>query len=195
VPDQTDTKTVVGFFSNRQDAESAVAALVDAGVSRDHLGVVSRDYRDAGDAPKIGPLHGAGGADTVAGGAAAVGGLAGFVAGLLALASPGIGPILAAGPLAAGLMGAGVGAAAGGLIGYLKDMGVSEDEAEYYAEGVRRGGSIVAVRSEEGDVSRITDILNDLGATDVKKQAAEWRSSGWRGFDPEAEPLPRTRRA
>jgi hypothetical protein len=187
-------KTVVGFFANRQDAENAVGALVNAGISRDNLGVVSRDYRDAADSPKIGPLHGAGGADTTAGGAAAVGGLAGFVAGLLALAIPGIGPILAAGPLAAGLMGAGVGAAAGGLIGYFKDMGVSEDEAEYYAEGVRRGGTIVAARSDEGEVSRVTRILDDNGATDIKKQAAEWRSSGWRGFDPEGEPVPRARR-
>jgi hypothetical protein len=170
-----------------------VAALVNAGVSRDNLGVVSRDYRDV-DAPKVGPLHGAGGADTTAGGAAAVGGLAGFVVGLLALAIPGVGPILAAGPLAAGLVGAGVGAAAGGLIGYLKDMGVSEDEAEYYAEGVRRGGSIVAVHSYDSDVSRVTRVLDDNGATDIKKQAAQWRSTGWRGFDPNAEPLPRARR-
>jgi hypothetical protein len=73
-------------------------------------------------------------------------------------------------------------------------MGVSEDEAEYYAEGVRRGGTIVAARSDEGEVSRVTRILDDNGATDIKKQAAEWRSSGWRGFDPEAEPVPRARR-
>jgi hypothetical protein len=177
-------KTVVGFFPSRQDAENAVAALVNAGVSRDNLGVVSRDDRDVADAPKIGPLHGAGGADTTAGGAAAVGGLAGFAVGLLALAIPGVGPILAAGPLAAGLAGAGVGAAAGGLIGHVKDMGVSEAEAEYYAEGVRRGGSIAAVRSDESDVSRVTRVLDDNGATDIQKQAAEWRSTGWRASIP-----------
>ena len=187
-------KTVVGFFANREDAENAVAALVNAGASRESLGIISRDYRDAADSPKVGPLHGVGGADTTAGGAAAVGGIAGFAAGLLALAIPGIGPILAAGPLAAGLIGAGVGAAAGGLIGYLKDMGVSEDEAEYYAEGVRRGGTIVAVRSDEGEVSRLARIMDDNGATDIKKQAAEWRTTGWRGFDPNAEPVPRARR-
>jgi hypothetical protein len=188
-------KTVVGFFADRRDAENAVEALVNAGISREQMGVVSRDYRDAADTPKIGPLHETGGSDTAAGETAALGGMAGFAVGLLALAIPGVGPILAAGPLAAGLAGAGIGAAAGGLIGYLKDAGVSEDEAEYYAEGLRRGGSIVAVRPEDGDTGRVKRILEDNGAVDVKKLAAEWRSSGWRGFDPDAGPEPRTRRA
>jgi hypothetical protein len=188
-------KTVVGFFANRQDAENAVDALVNGGISRDHMGVVSPDHRDVMNTPKIGPLHETGGSDTAAGETAALGGLAGFAVGLLALAIPGIGPVVAAGPLAAGLAGAGIGAAAGGLIGYLKDVGVSEDEAEFYAEGLRRGGSLIAVRPGEHDAGRVKRILEESGAEDVKKLSAEWRSAGWRGFDPDAGPEPRVRRA
>ena len=68
-----------------------------------------------------------------------VGGAAGLAASLIGLAIPGIGPIIAAGPIVAALSGAGVGAVAGGLIGGLTDMGVSKEDAEYYAESVRRG--------------------------------------------------------
>src|SRR4029079_16854420 len=66
-----------------------------------------------------------------------VGGAAGLAASLMGLAIPGIGPIIAAGPIVAALSGAGVGAVAGGLIGGLTDMGVSNTDAEYYAESVR----------------------------------------------------------
>lgn len=187
-------KNVVGFFANRQDAENAVASLVNAGISRDHLGVISRDYRDVPDTPKVGPLHETGGTDTTAGEGAAIGGIAGFAVGILALAIPGVGPILAAGPLAAGLMGAGVGAAAGGMIGYFKDIGVSDEEAEYYAEGIRRGGSVVTVKCDEDDVSKVTRLLNDNGATDINKHVDDWRTTGWSGYDPKAEPIPYTRR-
>ena len=117
------------------------------------------------------------------------------MAGTILAVIPGIGPILAVGPISAALAGIGIGAAAGGVIGLLRDKGVSEEEAEYYAEGIRRGGSLVSVRSDSDTDGRVSKILERSGAEDVKKLAAEWRQAGWKGFDANAEPYERTRKA
>jgi hypothetical protein len=90
------------------------------------------------------------GAETGAGVGTAVGGAAGLLAGLGLLAIPGVGPVVAAGWLVATAVGAVAGAATGGLIGGLTGAGVSEDDAHVYAEGVRRGGSLVADSGECG---------------------------------------------
>src|SRR3954453_9299629 len=121
------TSTVIGLFQSRAAAEHAVSALVNANFPRDAISVVAGDSRDVGDVPTIAPIESTGSFD--AGTGAAVGGLAGFVGGIIALAIPGIGPILAAGPLAAGMMGSGLGATAGGLVGGLKEHGVPENDA------------------------------------------------------------------
>jgi uncharacterized protein (TIGR02271 family) len=121
----------------------------------------------------------------VAGGA--LGGLAGVLLGLGALAIPGIGPIVAAGPIVAGLTGAGIGAAVGGLVGALVNWGIPEEEAGYYAEGVRRGGTLVAVRTDESLVEEAVDIMNEYGPVDIERRSDQWRSSGWTGYDANAE--------
>jgi uncharacterized protein (TIGR02271 family) len=114
-----------------------------------------------------------------AGTGAAIGGGLGLVAGLASLAIPGFGPVIAAGPIASALAGAGIGAAAGGMIGALTHVGVPEHEAEYYAEGVRRGGVLVTVRAEDDRADDVADIMENHGAQDVEERAAEWQSSGW----------------
>ena len=96
---------------------------------------------------------------------------------------PGVGPIIAAGPLATTLAGAGIGAAAGGIIGALTDAGIPENEAGYYAEGIRRGGTLLTVRANDDQVSRATQILNRYSPVDVNQRAGEWRQSGWTGYD------------
>jgi hypothetical protein len=101
---------------------------------------------------------------------------------------PGIGPILAAGPIAAALAGAGAGAVAGGLIGGLIDMGVPEEHAEYYAESVRRGGALVTVRVDESRTDEAERILGEHSAYDIEDRAVQWRSEGWTGYNPKAEP-------
>jgi hypothetical protein len=83
------------------------------------------------------------------------------------LAIPGIGPVLAAGPLAAGIMGAGLGAAAGGIVGALKSHGVPESHAAAYSSAVKRGGVLVSVHVDEEAVDRAADILDRNGAIDV----------------------------
>ncbi len=95
---------------------------------------------------------------------------------------PGIGPLIAAGPIAGAIGGLTVGAAAGGIIGLLKDHGISEEEAEFYAEGVRRGGSLVTVQGIPEDREKeARKILDDNGAIEVERLADEWRRDGWTG--------------
>ena len=186
-------KTVVGFFHSQAAAEQAAANLTSDGISRDAISVLTSDSRRH-DSPAIGPVHSIG-ADTEAATDATYGAIAGFVAGTILAVIPGIGPILAVGPITAAIAGIGVGAAAGGIIGLLRDEGVSEEEAEYYAEGIRRGGSRVSVRTDSDAASKVSGILERSGAEDVKKLAADWRESGWRGWDVNASPYERSRRA
>ena len=111
-----------------------------------------------------------------------VGGAAGLAASLIGLAIPGIGPIIAAGPIVALLSGAGVGAVAGGLIGGLTDMGMSRYDAERYAESVRRGGALVAVRADAARSERAAEIMREYGAVDIEGRAERWRERGWTGY-------------
>jgi uncharacterized protein (TIGR02271 family) len=182
-------KTIVGMFDTLADAHSAVRELVDTGFSRDHISLVAGDTKGEY-ITKTGNLSDEmSGAAAGAGTGAILGGLGGLLVGLGALAIPGVGPLIAAGPLATTLLGAGVGAAAGGLLGALVDVGVPEEEANYYAEGVRRGGVLVSVHADdEMMIDRAVNILERHNAVDVQHRAGEWRSSGWTRFDPNAEP-------
>lgn len=110
-----------------------------------------------------------------------LGGGAGLLAGLGLLAIPGLGPVVAAGWLVATVTGAGVGAAAGGLIGGLTGAGLSEGEAETYAEGVRRGGTLVTVRADDSQADRVLSILSQAGSIDLDERAEGWRAQGWTG--------------
>ena len=135
-----------------------------------------------------------GGVDDASGAAAGavtggvVGGAAGLAASLMGLAIPGIGPIIAAGPIVSLLTGAGVGAVAGGLIGGLTDMGVSETDAAYYAEAVRRGGALVTVRTDDARAERAAEVMRAHGAVDIERRVERWREHGWTGFDGNARP-------
>lgn len=126
------------------------------------------------------------GSGAVAGGV--IGGAAGLMAGLAGLAIPGVGPLVAAGPIVAALAGAGVGAVAGGLIGALRNVGVNDEDAEYYAEAVRRGGALVAVKAEDHRAQDAADIMREHGAIDIESRVSQWRAAGWSRFDPDAQP-------
>jgi len=99
--------------------------------------------------------------------------------------------VLAAGPLAAALgaagastlVGAGIGAAAGGIIGALVGAGIPEEDAGFYAEGVRRGGTLVLVKASDDMAQRAYDAMRRYGAVDVDERSGNWRQSGWNGFD------------
>jgi len=140
-------------------------------VDRDHDGVDDR----------------AEGAGAGAGIGAALGGAAGLLAGLGIMAIPGLGPVVAAGWLAATAVGAVAGGAAGGIIGALTQAGVPKEEAELYAEGVRRGGTLVTARVPDGDRARCEAIMNQA-AVNIREREQMYRESGWSGFDPSAKP-------
>jgi uncharacterized protein (TIGR02271 family) len=115
-----------------------------------------------------------------AGVGATVGGLAGLLIGIGAFAIPGVGPIVAAGPIATLLAGVGIGAAAGTLIGALTKLGIPEAHARYYAEGVRRGGTLVTVTTDDARSSIAADTLARSGAADVQRGNEAWRGQGAR---------------
>jgi hypothetical protein len=116
-----------------------------------------------------------------------LGGGAGLLAGLGLLAIPGVGPLVAAGWLVATLTGAGVGAAGGGILGSLVGAGVPEEHAHVYAEGVRRGGTLVTVRADDAQRTMVEQIMNRYTPVDVDARGAEYRAGGWSRFD-EAAP-------
>ncbi|HET7670660.1 MAG TPA: YsnF/AvaK domain-containing protein [Burkholderiales bacterium] len=175
-------KTVVGLMDSYSEAQAAVRDLSAAGFSGDHIGLVAheRHASDLGVKAKDGSA--ASGALAGAGAGAAVGGIAGLLLALAPLAIPGIGPIIAAGPIAAALAGAGLGALAGGMIGGLTKLGVPEEDAHVYAEGVRRGGTLVTASAEtDAQADRAVAILKRHGAVDIEERAATWRKEGWSG--------------
>ncbi|MCI0393461.1 MAG: hypothetical protein L0332_30685 [Chloroflexi bacterium] len=179
-------RTVIGVFDEMMHARAAVQDLVNAGIPRDDISLIASDPNkeyattlgeEVDDAAE-GALEGA-----VAGGL--LGGLAGALLGLSAFVIPGLGPIIAAGPVAAALIGAGVGAAGGGLVGALIGWGLSEEEAGYYAEAIRRGSTLVAVRVDEDQVDTAVEVLNRHNPVDVDRQADFWRTEeSWIGYDP-----------
>jgi len=181
-------KTVVGLFDTWAEAQSVVQDLVDNGFRREDISLVANNasgefssYTSEGD-------HAADGAMAGAGTGALVGGVLGLLVGVGALAIPGVGPVLAAGPLAATLTGAGIGAVAGGLLGALTDLGVPEEDAGYYSEGVRRGGTLVTVRADDNMADQAVSLMNRHGAVDIDERASTWQSSGWSGYSADAEP-------
>jgi hypothetical protein len=179
--EKTTMKTVIGLFDTASDAQSAQNELIAAGFPRDRISLVtSESNRELhGDAAHSDKTEAAEGAGVGATAGALAGGAAGLLASLGLLAIPGIGGLLALGPIVATLTGAGIGAAAGGLIGGLVGMGIPEHEAEVYAEGVNRGGTLVSVDTQDDEADRVAAILSQHNAVDIDKRASEWERGGW----------------
>lgn len=186
------TKTVLGVFSSEHAAEKAVNALREKGFTTNEISIISKSGQHAeGSSSKDGDdnlaIGGTGlvgdasgnmsmGSDPVTDGVASGatwGGLAGLALGAGALAVPGIGPLLAAGPLAAAL----TGAATGGLTGGLIDWGVPENEGRNYESHVREGGVLAVIRVSENKADEAAQILRENGAKDVGMHDATNSSS------------------
>lgn len=187
-------KTVVGLFDRFDEAQNVVQDLVESGFQASNISVLSRDAHGE-HAPhvkkgkdrlpeEVGTMGAVGGS--------IFGGITGILVGIGALTIPGVGPVVAAGPflsvLGSTLIGAGLGAAAGGLVGALVGAGLPKEDANYYAEGVRRGGTLVLVDAAEDMARPAADIMQRHNAVDIDTRAEEWRRSGWTGFDPHAAP-------
>ena len=172
-------KAIAGFFRTVSEGERARQALLQAGFTQDEVGFVTGDTRGH-NTPKVGPALKEEGSESEAVKDAFVGGAIGLAAGLFAVLLPGFGFLIAAGPLVGAFGGMTAGVAVGGLVGILKDHGVSEDEAEFYAEGVKRGGALVTVHGvEEKRETSAREILDENGAIEVEQLADEYRREGW----------------
>ncbi len=178
------TRTVVGSFDMLRIAQNVARELQDDGFRESEISVIASNVEADGVPGADSISHAATGA--VTGGL--VGGTAGFVVCMLGVAIPGLGPVLAAGPLLAALTGAGAGAVAGGLVGALTEEGVPEEHALYYAEIVRRGGALVAVRTDDVRAERAAEIMRAHGGIDIEERASRWREAGWSGWDESTRP-------
>lgn len=190
------TVTITRLYNSHAEAHAVVDALRAANVGERNISVLAsnadewhRDKKPATypDKDFDGRDDRAEAAGAGAGIGAAVGGTIGALTGLGLLAIPGVGPIVAAGWLVATLAGAAAGGATGGVIGALTQTGASPEEAEVYAESLRRGGALVSVQADEADRARVTAIM-DRSAVDVRDRGAAYRKTGWTRFDPAAPP-------
>jgi hypothetical protein len=181
------SQTVTGLFDRYDDAKTAVQDLETAGVSHEDISIVANDAhgehaRNAEMASGAGEDAGKG-----AGIGAAIGGVGGLLAGIGLLAIPGLGPVVAAGWLASTVVGAVggavVGGAAGGLVGALTKAGVPEADANVYAEGVRRGGTLVSAKVDDGHAAVAQSILNGERTVDIAGRREMYVNDGWSKFD------------
>ncbi|WP_435017802.1 DUF2382 domain-containing protein [Tundrisphaera sp. TA3] len=165
--------TVVGLFETRDQAVKAVESLKAAGFPAEDMSIVMRDREASADVAEEAGVGDAAAAGAMGGGL--LGGIAGLVLGAGALAIPGIGPIIAAGPIAAALTGGALGAAAGGIVGALTEVGVPEDEVEHYQAGVERGGVLLSVKVPAGRESEARSLLTSTGLHDIKHHQKLWK--------------------
>jgi len=155
-----DTSTVIGVFNVRSDAERAVSALRSQGFNSEEINIISKRTEDEEDNENFYD-------DDISDGAltgGAIGGLGGLLLGAGALMIPGIGPIVAAGPIAAAIGGAMTGGIAGGLI----DWGIPSEAGERYEQHVAQGGILAIIRTNTDKVQQAAQILRQYDAQDVE---------------------------
>jgi len=187
------TVTISRLYDTYADAQAAVRGLESAGVPHSDISIVANNSDNWFSADKKvdrdrdGVDDRAEGAGKGAGIGAGLGGAAGLLAGLGLLAIPGLGPVVAAGWLASTALGAAAGAATGGLVGALTESGISKEDAPMYAEGVRRGGTLVSARVPDADRTRLDAVLNK-SAVNLRDRSTAWQKSGWKTFDPASKP-------
>jgi hypothetical protein len=161
-------KAVVGIASSYQQAEAIVAELTRSGFANQDISALFADKKGTRDFAHEKNTKAPEGAVAGAGTGGVVGGTIGLLAGIGALAIPGLGPFIAAGPIMAALSGAAAGAAVGGVTGALVGMGIPEIEAKQYEAKLRGGGVLLSVHAEDGDRRKAAkQIMERGGATDI----------------------------
>jgi hypothetical protein len=170
---------VFGIYETVAQAERSVDTLVAAGFPSSAISVLTPDTSSTRDLAHHKDTKAPEGttAGVTAGGA--IGGTLGVLVGIGALAIPGLGPFIAAGPIMAGLAGLGIGGAVGGLVGALVGMGIPEYEAKRYEGHVKDGGTLLSVHCDTSDqVSRAKDMLKASGATDISSTGESAAAKG-----------------
>lgn len=161
-------KAVFGIYETRAQVEAAVDRMKAAGFRNTDISVLFPEgqnfknlaHRKSSKAPE--------GATTGAGSGVLIGGALGWLAGVGLLSIPGVGPLIAAGPIMSALAGAGLGGAVGGVVGALAGMGIPEYEAKRYEGRVKKGGLLVSVHCDNAEwIAHAKEVLRQTGAQDI----------------------------
>ena len=180
---------VYGIFRNRSQAENAVDQFIASGFRPEDISVLLPENVGTKDFAHEKHTKAPEGTATGAAAGGVVGGTLGLLAGIGALAIPGLGPFIAAGPIMAALAGAGAGGVVGGLVGALVGMGIPEYEAKRYEGRIKEGGILMSVHCDDSDwTKKAKTLLEQMGAEDIS-------STGEAGADfaKTDKPLPKTR--
>jgi len=187
------SQTLVAMYDDFADARRAVESLVSAGFSRDKISVAASDVdqqhsRFLTSHDRVGGADG----DVEASEGAGFGAVVGTLVGLGTALIPGIGPVLAGGgalgwaALSAGI-GAAAGALTGGIVASLVDLGIPQEEAHTYLEGIRRGGTMVVVQVDsETEANRAENVLNQHRPFDIDHRREHYKATGWSGYNENA---------
>ena len=159
---------VFGIYPTTAQAERSVDRLMAAGFTSDDISVLLPDHNSTKQFAHEKNTKAPEGTATGVAAGGAIGGTLGLLAGIGALAIPGVGPLIAAGPIMGALAGLGVGGAVGGLIGALVGMGIPEYEAKRYEGRIKDGGVLLSVHCDTADqIIRAKDLLKQTGAEDI----------------------------
>lgn len=180
-------KAVLGIYQSRTQVERAVDTLRADGFSALDISVLMPDRAGSQDFAHTKSTKAPEGAATGASAGAVIGGTLGVLVGIGALAIPGVGPFIAAGPIMAAMAGAGVGGAVGGVTGALIGFGIPEYEAKRYEGFVKSGGILISVHADtDEEVVKAKKCLKSTGAQDISstgESKGEWKSSSYQGKD------------
>jgi len=170
-----DKKTAVfGIYSTTAQAEAAVDTLVNEGFSNSDVSVLMSDNQGSKDFAHEKNTKAPEGTTTGAATGGVIGGTLGLLAGIGALAIPGVGPLIAAGPIMGALAGLGVGGAVGGVVGALVGLGIPEYEAKRYEGRIKEGGVLLSAHCDTSEqIDRAKEILKRTGATDIASAGEE----------------------
>lgn len=161
-------KAVFGIYNTRPEVEKAIDLLRAAGFRATDISVLLPENLGNKDTGVEGATKAPEGATAGGVSGATIGGVLGWLAGIGTLAIPGIGPLIAAGPIVGALAGLGAGGAAGALVGALAGYGIPEYEAKRYEGRIRKGGILVSVHSDDSEwTAKAKTILEETGADDV----------------------------
>jgi hypothetical protein len=178
-----------GIYRDRGSLEHGVDALRAANFRAEDISVLFPENVGTKDFAHEKGTKAPEGASAGAGGGAALGGVLGWLAGIGAIAIPGVGPFIAAGPIMAALAGAGVGGAVGGLTGALVGMGIPEYEAKRYEGMIKDGGYLLSVHADNSEwTSKAKKILEETAAAEVSS-----KSEASADYAERDKPLPRDR--
>lgn len=161
-------RSVFGVYATREACENALVALQDEGFASSDVSILLPENLGPRELVTRKETKAPEGTATGAGSGAVIGGALGWLAGIGALAIPGLGPFIAAGPIMAALAGIGAGGVVGGVVGGLIGLGIPEFEAKRYEARLRKGGILLSVHCDTSEeIKRAKNVLEQTGAEDI----------------------------